>query len=478
MSEAQRLDTRSKPRITPEEAGVRIAHAMTMHAAGQRRFIVGVQPPCRRARPVAAGRRCPSAKLSAPRQRLYSVPGCFDAGAPGPGKAAITRNRCNRLQNISHGLDGIGISGRLSAAMRRLIIACLLLAALTTPALSQTARLRGRLVDRTSKAPVAGAYLRLINLADTTDVRAGGSADNGSFSFSGLALRDYRLLAERIGYAALRQTIAIDRADQDAGSLAMVEVAVPQEGIVVQGSVPTAIQKADTTEFAAQAVKTHRDATAEEMVTKLPGVTIDNGTVKSNGEAVRQVLVDGKPYFGGDATLALRNLPADVVDKIQVYDKMSDQSEWTGFDDGQPVRTMNLTLRGLGLHTQFGKVFAGHGDKDYYSAGGSETNMFARNNNINLRRTGFHARLDLFNFLRERVQACREACRDCGDWNPRTLQRRDRCRHKAMINTHRTRGEWLARKDFRHAQIVQQLGTNWLTRFCAQSLHRAFGVVT
>ena len=257
--------------------------------------------------------------------------------------------------------------------MRRLIIACLLLAALTTPALSQTARLRGRLVDRTSKAPVAAAYLRLINLADTTDVRAGGSADDGSFSFSGLALRDYRLLAERIGYAALRQTIAIDRADQDAGSLAMVEVAVPQEGIVVQGSVPTAIQKADTTEFAAQAVKTHRDATAEEMVTKLPGVTIDNGTVKSNGEAVRQVLIDGKPYFGGDATLALRNLPADVVDKIQVYDKMSDQSEWTSFDDGQPVRTMNLTLRGLGLHTQFGKVFAGHGDKDYYSAGGNET---------------------------------------------------------------------------------------------------------
>ena len=211
-----------------------------------------------------------------------------------------------------------------------------MLASLALPAAAQTNRLHGHLVDRVNKAPIAGAYVRLINLADSTDVRAGGSTDDGSFNFTGLSNHDYRLIAERIGYSALRQTITVDRADVDAGNLLLGEVVVPQEGIVVQGSVPAAVQKTDTTEFSAQAVKTHRDATAEELVTKLPGVTIDNGTVKSNGETVRQVLVDGKPYFGGDATLALRNLPADVVDKIQVYDKMSDLSEWTGFDDGQP----------------------------------------------------------------------------------------------------------------------------------------------
>ena len=275
--------------------------------------------------------------------------------------------------------------------MRLFIFACALLASLASPVLAQTNRLHGHLVDRSSKAPIAGAYVRLINLADTTDVRAGGSGDDGSFNFSGLSNHDYRLIAERIGYAALHQTITVDHADVDAGDLLIDEVAVPQEGIVVQGAVPAAVQKADTTEFSAQAVKTHRDATAEELVTKLPGVTIDNGTVKSNGEAVRQVLVDGKPYFGGDATLALRNLPADVVDKIQVYDKMSDLSEWTGFDDGQPVRTMNLSLRGLGLKANFGKVAVGHGDHDYYAVNGNETilrganrlSLIAGSNNIN-----------------------------------------------------------------------------------------------
>src|SRR4029077_12843282 len=103
------------------------------------------------------------------------------------------------------------------------------------------------------------------------------------------------------------------------------------------------------------AVKTSKDATAEDLVQKLPGVTMENGQVKAHGEAVQQVLVNGKPFFGSDPTAAMRNLPADVIDKIQVYDKMSDQAEFSGFDDGQSQKTMNFILRNQ--KARFGKIY-------------------------------------------------------------------------------------------------------------------------
>ena len=243
--------------------------------------------------------------------------------------------------------------------MRKLALLFVLLPLSPVLAGAQTVDLRGRVLDAATKTPVPGVYLRLRGASDTTDVHAGATGDNGAFTISGLAPTAYRLTAERIGYATLTRTLLVERTNPNAGDLLMVPEAVPQPGITVNASPPTAIQKADTTEFAADAVKTAKDATAEDLVAKLPGVTVDNsGTVKSNGEQVKQVLVDGKPFFGGDPTLALRNLPAEVIDKIQVYDQLSDQSQFTGFDDGQSVRTMNVTLRGR-RRMQFGKVSGG-----------------------------------------------------------------------------------------------------------------------
>lgn len=250
-----------------------------------------------------------------------------------------------------------------------------LLVLLPVAAQAQTVRLQGRILDRASKSPVAGAKARLVNTADTTDAHAGTTGEDGSFTFTGLLHRAYRLDASRIGYAPLRQTIELKRADQDAGTLWMTEAPVQLKAIVVKGVPPTAVQVADTTEFAAQAVKVNGDATSEDLIQKMPGVTVTNGTVKSNGETVRQVLVDGKPFFGGDPSVALRNLPAEVVDKIQVYDQLSDQSQFTGFDDGQSVKTMNITLRPDRRAAQFGKVNGGCGDHDRYLAGGNDSFM-------------------------------------------------------------------------------------------------------
>src|SRR4029077_10901020 len=140
-------------------------------------------------------------------------------------------------------------------------------------------------------------------------------------------------------------------------------------GVTITESPAPAAQHDDTTEFRASAVKTSKDATAEDLVQKMPGVTMENGQIKAHGENVQNVLVNGRPFFGSDPAAAMRNLPADVVDRIQVYDKASDQAEFSGFDDGQSQKTMNFILRDL--KATFGKAYAGYGDQDRYQAGGN-----------------------------------------------------------------------------------------------------------
>ena len=84
--------------------------------------------------------------------------------------------------------------------------------------------------------------------------------------------------------------------------------------------------------------------------------------LKVNGEAVKKVLVDGKPFFGDDPNTALKNLPAEVIDKIQVFDKLGDQSQFTGFDDGTAEKTINIVTKPGRNTGQFGKVYAGYGE--------------------------------------------------------------------------------------------------------------------
>jgi hypothetical protein len=231
--------------------------------------------------------------------------------------------------------------------------------------------LRGRFQDPASLAAVPGVQVKLTSVADTTDVHRVTAKDDGTFEVTGLGVHSYRLEASRLGYAPLRTIIRVTKKDQDAGVLALTTESVPIGGITVSESPPPATQKADTTEYRAGAVKTHKDATAEDLVQKLPGITMEGGQVKAQGEDVRQVLVNGRPFFGSDPTAAMRNLPADVVDRIQVYDRQSDQAEFSGFEDGQQQRTMNFILRDQKM--QFGKAYVGGGDQERYQTGGNAT---------------------------------------------------------------------------------------------------------
>ncbi|MEO5989823.1 MAG: outer membrane beta-barrel protein [Candidatus Eisenbacteria bacterium] len=270
--------------------------------------------------------------------------------------------------------------------------ACLLaLLLLLSPTLShaQANSLRGKFMDPTSNSPISGVQVKLTNFADSSDVQRAVGREDGTFEVSGLGSHSYRLEAMRLGFATLKIVIRVTQAKQEAGVLALTPESVEISGVTVTESPAPAIQKADTTEFRASAVKTSKDATAEDLVQKLPGVTVENGQVKTNGENVQQVLVNGKPFFGSDPTAAMRNLPADEIDRIQVYDRMGDQAEFSGFEDGTAQRTMNFILRNQ--KAKFGKVYAGYGDRDRYQAGGNATlvrgatrvTVLGMSNNIN-----------------------------------------------------------------------------------------------
>lgn len=160
----------------------------------------------------------------------------------------------------------------------------------------------------------------------------------------------------------------------------------------MESTVPIAQQKGDTTEFNANAVKVLRDATSEDLVSKLPGVTTENGAIKAQGENVTQVLVDGKPFFGNDPTAALRNLPAEVIDKVQIFDQQSDQAQFTGFQDGNTTKTINIVTKKGMNNGQFGKVYSGYGYQDKYQLGGNinvfdgdrRISFIGMSNNINV----------------------------------------------------------------------------------------------
>ncbi|MBL7936179.1 MAG: outer membrane beta-barrel protein [Bacteroidia bacterium] len=153
--------------------------------------------------------------------------------------------------------------------------------------------------------------------------------------------------------------------------------------VSVIGEQNLAKQNGDTTEHNALAYKLNSDATAEDLVKKLPGTTIENGTVKSNGEEVKKVTVDGKDFFGDDVSITLKNLPADIISSVQIYDKSSDQANFTGFKDGNTTKTMNIKTKNGIKNSVFGKAYGSYGTSDRYNLGGN-INYFSGNRRISL----------------------------------------------------------------------------------------------
>ena len=257
---------------------------------------------------------------------------------------------------------------------------------------SQAYRITGKVLDEKDASSLPGVTIVVSKSGDSSAVRGGITDADGNFEIRGFEPGAYTLRLEYTGYAPARRRITIADRDAETGAIKMRTRDNELKSVTVKENQIRAEQKGDTAQFRADAFKTHPDAIAEDLVTKMPGVTSDNTGVKVNGENVQQVYVDGKPFFGTDPTLALKNMPAEIVDKIQVFDKLSDQAMFTGFDDGNSQKTMNIVTKKGKSEGTFGKLYAGYGTDERYTAGGNinifhgeqKISILGMSNNINM----------------------------------------------------------------------------------------------
>lgn len=256
--------------------------------------------------------------------------------------------------------------------MKRIVAALLCMVGCNLFVWGQHVTLSGRLLDRRSGEAVIGASVVVSAVADSSKKLFTTSGADGSFEVAKLGQQQYRVVVQVLGYKRFEQMV-----DATHGSVALGELRLQRDEkrlqeVAVVGQAVAATQKGDTTEMNAGAYKTNKDATAEDLVQKMPSVSVDQtGTVSAQGETVQKVLVDGKPFFGDDPTVALRNLPAELIDKVQIYNEQSEQSRLSGFDDGNSSKTMNIVTKKNSRNGLFGKAFAGYGTNNTYSAGES-----------------------------------------------------------------------------------------------------------
>jgi hypothetical protein len=250
-------------------------------------------------------------------------------------------------------------------------------------AFGQSFQLKGVILDNKDNSPLIGVSIILTPKNDSTSKKGGVTYLDGKFQINNLSQGIYTLRANYLGYNMLQTSVNINAANVDLGTLKMTQDAIMLKDVIVEGKQVRVQQNGDTTQFNAGAYKTNPDATAEDLLQKMPGVTSENGSAKVHGESVQQVLVDGKPFFGDDPNVALKNLPAEVIDKIQVFDKASDQSEFTGFNDGNTSKTINIITKKGKNKGQFGKIYAGYGTDNRYTAGGN-INFFNGNRRISV----------------------------------------------------------------------------------------------
>jgi len=236
------------------------------------------------------------------------------------------------------------------------------------PALyGQTARVNisGRVLNQQGE-PLTGATVVLLNAADSVLVNFAMTNQQGQFTLRRVESGDYLLQASYLGYKKYSKALTVDaaRGDFDVEDISMTEAETTLDEVEIKGERTPIFFKKDTVEYNAEAFKTQPNATVEDLLKKLPGVEVeDDGTIKAQGEEVQKVMVDGKEFFGNDPQMATKNLPADVVDRVQVFDKQSEMAEFTGIDDGEREKTINLELKENSKLGVFGRVAAGFGPR-------------------------------------------------------------------------------------------------------------------
>ncbi len=246
------------------------------------------------------------------------------------------------------------------------VLAFALILSLSVPAFAQHS-LKGRVINEQGE-PLTYANVVLLSPADSTLQYHDIVDQKGLYQIEHIKAGAYLMQFSFVGMEVIYENITVPpEQGEDLGDRVLKENAVLDEMVVTAEYVPIAIEQ-DTVSFNAKAFKVEAGAAVEDLLRKMPGIEVDKtGNVKALGEDVTRVLVDGKEFFGNDPKVATKNLPADAIDEVQVYDKKTDEAEFTGIDDGVRDRTINLLLNEDKKKGYFGNAEAGGGTGSHYN---------------------------------------------------------------------------------------------------------------
>ena len=255
---------------------------------------------------------------------------------------------------------------------------------------AQRGTITATVFDAETGESVIGAVVAVSPLENPEKAQHTTTGYGGKFTTAALSYGDYRLVISFMGYNNHEADVKVDKTKVDLGKIEL-KAGVEIESVVKEVKAIRASSKGDTISYNASAFKVTQDADVEGLLKKMPGITVTDGKVETQGEEVKKVFVDGKEFFGEDVTTAIKSLPAETVDRIEVYNKLSDAAEFSGMDDGEGFKALNIVTRSNMRQGKFGKVYAGVGydaedgatDRFKYLAGGN-VNIFDNKNRISI----------------------------------------------------------------------------------------------
>lgn len=250
----------------------------------------------------------------------------------------------------------------------------------------------GTVKDASTTEPLMEATVRLLAQKDSTFIKGVTTSIDGKFTLKGVKAGDYILSITYIGYSDYNQNLKVASSNVRLGVIEMKE-ASHLLGVVNVVATKTPIKvMEDTVEYNADSYHTQPNAVVEDLLKRLPGVEVDSdGKITANGKSVTKFLVEGKEFFSDDPQVASKNLPVNMIDKLQVVDRKSDMARLTGVDDGEEETVINLTFKPGMNNGWFGNAQAGYGTDDRYSASfnvnrfwdGNQITFLGNLNNIN-----------------------------------------------------------------------------------------------
>ncbi|MBK8522348.1 MAG: outer membrane beta-barrel protein [Chitinophagaceae bacterium] len=263
---------------------------------------------------------------------------------------------------------------------------------------SANAQVKGILIDSASKKPIDNAVVALVVKANPTDTSYAFTDDKGQFRFDVVPTSPFSVIIRHMGYWPKAKYVPVSKAEKtiDVGSFILAQDAKLLSEVVVEA--PAIVVKEDTIEYNASSFKVKEGALVEDLIKKMPGIQVDrDGNVTAQGKAVTRVKVNGKDFFGGDVKTATRELPANIVDKIQIIDDYGDQATVSGIKDGDPDKVMNIQIKKDKNKGFFGRVTGGYGTDDRYQ-GSFNGNYFNNNTQISVLGNSNNTNTSLFNF--------------------------------------------------------------------------------